>query len=531
MNLCAFLIRHTLERPDAPALIEPRGAGERTVTYRELDDRSARAARLLRDQGLGEGERVLVLHPLSIELYVALIAIFRIGAVATLIDPSAGRAHLRASLRRARPRAFFGSGRAQLLRLVTPELWRTRPVFTTGIAVPGVVAWRRLEDTEPLRELTEVTAEHGALLTFTSGSTGAPKATLRSHRFLLAQHRALERAIDLRAGEVDLATLPVFVLANLASGVTTLLPRADLRRPGQIDPRPIRDQLRHHRPTRVEASPAFFERLLGGATNRAEDGPQELAELRCFEKVFTGGAPVFPRLLFRLAAAIPDARLVAVFGSTEAEPIAHIDWSEITPADLEAMYAGRGLLTGPPVPEIEVRIAGNRSGTPVPTLTETQFEEWLLPPGQPGEILVQGDHVVEGYLEGIGDDETKCTVDGRRWHRTGDAGYLDGTGRLWLLGRARAVIEDARGTLHPFAVECAATRFPWIVRSALAARDGSRILALELADPPSAWETQVRQSLHWAELDRLVQVPRIPVDRRHNAKVDYIALDRLLEST
>ena len=74
-----------------------------------------------------------------------------------------------------------------------------------------------------------------ALVTFTSGSTGVPKAALRTHRFLLAQYRALESSIALEAGEVDLATLPVFVLANLAAGVTTVIPK-DVRRPGAVDP-------------------------------------------------------------------------------------------------------------------------------------------------------------------------------------------------------------------------------------------------------------------------------------------------------
>ena len=519
MNLCSILQEHARDRPDELAINEPVRNGNRTLTFRELEERSARAARLLTDSGIGDGDRVLFLHPLSIELYVALIAIFRIGAVATLVDPSAGRAHLRASLRRARAHAFFGSPRAHLLRLVIPEMRGLRPAFHTGSWLPAAIAWKQLERREPRHEIARVSADHGALLTFTSGSTGTPKATLRTHGFLLAQHAALAKAIDLRPGQVDLATLPVFVLANLASAVTTLLPDADLRRPGAIDPEPVRRQLRAHRPDRVVASPAFLERLLA---------PDDHT-LTCFRQVYTGGAPVFPRLLARLQTAIPEARIVAVYGSTEAEPIAHIAWNNISETDLERMYGGAGLLTGHPVDEIALRIVENRAGTPVPSLTRQTFEAWTCPPGTAGEIVVHGEHVVGGYLEGIGDEETKCTVETDRWHRTGDAGYLDDQGRLWLLGRAGAVISDSRGTVYPFAVECAVSRFSWVRRSALVSRNSARLLAVELESAPGDWKAQLRGNLQWIDLDRLVRFERLPVDRRHNAKIDYVRLARMIE--
>ena len=75
-----------------------------------------------------------------------------------------------------------------------------------------------------------------ALITFTSGSTGAAKAAVRTHGFLLAQHAVLARDLELQAGEVDLTTLPIFVLANLASGVCSVIPDVDMRAPADADP-------------------------------------------------------------------------------------------------------------------------------------------------------------------------------------------------------------------------------------------------------------------------------------------------------
>ena len=192
------------------------------------------------------------------------------------------------------------------------------------------------------------------------------------------------------------------------------------------------------------------------------------------------------------------------------------------------MYAGRGLLVGRPVPQIALRIVHNRWGKPLGALNAQRVRRpRATRRGVDGEIVVCGPHVLAGYLNGVGDEETKFRVKGEVWHRTGDAGYLDAAGRLWLLGRAGAVIRDANGTIHPFAAECAASQLPWVERSALAAHNGERLLAVQLGlQAPADAEWRVQEALSWAQLDRVVRVPRIPVDRRHNAKIDYPALKK-----
>ena len=531
VNITRILIDQATRRPHEPAIVESAGRGVGTLTFAQIADRSARAASLFREAGLYKGDRVLVFQPMSIELYVALLAIFRLGLVATVLDPSAGRGHLEQCCGIARPKAFIGPARAHLLRLLCRDLRRIERHFVTAGRAPGATRWSTHERLDPTHSITACDSSHDALLTFTSGSTGVPKAAVRSHGFLLAQHAALAESIELEPGEVDLATLPIFVLANLASGVTTVIPQGDLRRPGFIEPGPVLEQLRRHRVTRTVGSPALYARLLQGAraasSAGSESGGTGLGGLR---KLYTGGAPVFPPLLRELRSALPQGRVIVVYGSTEAEPIAHLDWSEAEPADLDAMNAGKGLLVGRPVRRIELRILPNRWGTPLPAMTAGEFSGLALDPGEAGEISVSGPHVLSSYLNGIGDEETKFRVEGDAWHRTGDAGYLDARGRLWLLGRAGAVIQDERGAIHPFSVECAASQLTWIERSALLLHGGTRLLAVQLgARAPSDAERRVQETLSWAKLDRIVRVPRIPVDRRHNAKIDYPALKKELE--
>lgn len=111
-------------------------------------------------------------------------------------------------------------------------------------------------------------------------------------------------------------------------------------------------------------------------------------------------------------------------------------------------------------------------------------------------------------------------VGGSVWHRTGDAGYLDVDGRLWLLGRCSARVQDGHGTLYPFAVECAASDSEAVRRTAFVHHDDKRVLVSELSAGADAERAMadLRQRSGWARLNRVQLVLQIPVDLRHNAK-------------
>jgi acyl-CoA synthetase (AMP-forming)/AMP-acid ligase II len=472
------------------------------------------------EEGLDAGDTVLLLQPMSIELYVAVTALLRQGLVAMVPDASAGREHIASCCDRRAPDAMIGPPKAHLLRLLVPELWRVPAAFhMSRWPVPGATRWSALQECEPQRALVAADEQTPALLTFTSGSTGTPKAAIRTHGHLRAQYEALRDALSLAPGEIDLATLPIFVLANLARGVTTVLPDADLRRPAAVDPGPVLSQIRDEHPTRTGGSPAFYERLLDADADA----------LVPFECVATGGAPLFPDTLQRFQESAPETTILAVYGSTEAEPIAHVAADEIREDDWTAMREGAGLLAGPPVDDVELRILPDRWGTPIGPFSKEEFNEHCCSSGTAGEIVVAGPHVLPGYLDGVGDEETKFEVEATRWHRTGDAGRLDDEGRLWLLGRCHARIDDGRGTVYPFPVESAARTLPGVRRAAYVAHRGDRVLAIDLTDGETAPSFQ-RLRDHLPEpVDDVIVLASVPVDRRHNAKIDYPALTAILD--
>jgi acyl-CoA synthetase (AMP-forming)/AMP-acid ligase II len=522
MNLAEILQSHARDLPEVPALVEPARRGGRAITFAELDRAAARAAALLREAGLGSGDTVLVLQPISIELYVALAAIFRLGLVAMFVDPSAGREHLQRCCAIRPPRAMIGSPRAHLLRLWSRSLAAIPIKFVIGGRLPGAIPWSRSNRAIPHRPIAAVAANHPALLTFTSGSTALPKALLRTHGFLLVQHRVLQQCLRMQAGQVDLATMPVVLLSNLAAGATSLIPDADLRRPGVIDPARLVRQLQQHAVESAVASPALFEQLAGYCAARGLTFPG-------LRRLATGGAPVFPRVLARMRAMAPRAEVLAVYGSTEAEPIAHVELNEIDALDQQAMREGRGLLAGRPVEAIQLRILDDRWGRPIGPFTSDQFAAKCLPARQPGEIVVSGEHVLTERLSND-DEPTTFFVAGAAWHRTGDAGFVDGRGRLWLLGRCAARIEDRHGVVYPLAAEAPFYQDPGVRRAALASRGGRRIVLVEYFDrhqPHAALNpTLIAGGLH---VDELRVCRHIPVDARHNAKIDYPRLYRLLE--
>ncbi|MGA7340213.1 MAG: AMP-binding protein [Terracidiphilus sp.] len=518
MNIAQILSGQAAERGDAPALIDGRNGRDRVLSFRGLESAGARFAEQIARLGIGEGDAVLILYPMAAELYAFLIALFRIGAVGMFLDPSAGREHVERCIKIYPPKAFFGSAKAQLLRLWIPALRRISPALCTT-ALPGTVHLRLSAPGAERATIAAAAESAPALITFTSGSTGEPKAAMRSHGFLVAQHRALKASLHHRAGVVDMTTLPVFVLANLASGITSVIPDADMTKPGRIAAPPVLRQLECLSVATMAASPAFVSRL----TVECRGSGLRVASLK---QVFMGGAPVFPEDLRQARDAFPQAEVTAVYGSTEAEPMAEVSLSAITSDDFDAMARGRGLLAGLPVASITLRILRNQWGTPIPPLDELQFQSLCLGAEEVGEIVVSGEHVLRGYLNGAGDAETKFRVAGVPWHRTGDLGWMDRAGRLWLMGLAAAAIHDDGGVLYPFAVGLAARQIPGGRRAAILAVQGRRVLALE-TDVSGAAGT-ARGKFEWAQLDDVRILRSIPMDKRHNAKVDYAALRRVL---
>ena len=208
---------------------------------------------------------------------------------------------------------------------------------------------------------------------------------------------------------------------------------------------------------------------------------------------------MFPDLLERLVDKLPKGDIISVYGSTEAEPIAHQRASEIINRDWQNMRNGAGLLAGRPVSRIKLEIIDD-------------------------EITVAGAHVNQGYADPADNQSTKTFRNGTIWHRTADAGRLDELGRLWLLGR----LDGRVGALFPFGIEAAARYWRGVTRAALIPLDGHAVLAVEGDHAFTAiWQTHADQL---GDI-RVVAVDSIPLDRRHASKIDYVGLKKMISKS
>ena len=504
------------------ALIAGLGRARREMSFGELCSSVSAVAVQFTSAGLRPGDRVLLAVPVSIETYVVMLALLKAGLVVMFIDPAHSAKRTARILRTWPPDAVVATRAIFLLRFLLPELGRAPLRFCVDGRSRGAAKLRfaAMEATAPTCRRKPVDS---ALLTFTSGSTGEPKAVVRTHGFLRRQLEMLDRVAELGTNEIDFVAMPMFVLYNLARGVTSVLPACDMKQPGKADPVTLYAQLEREGANRMVASPALLERLADSCIARN-------VRLPGVRRYSTGGGPVSPTLAEKLEAVSPGTTLRMVYGSTEAEPIACIDGCMVSPTDRKRMQRGAGLLAGRPVEGCEVRIVGTRPGTPFEARNEKQFAAHCLAPGAIGEIVVSGRHVLTGYADASRDRESKIKLPGVTWHRTGDAGYFDASGRLWLVGRSSAVIHDRQGSVYPFQVEYAASAIPGIAKSALVTRDGVRALVIESRGRGIVGNCDALAACVSAHhIERILTVPRIPLDRRHNAKIDYPALHRLLD--
>lgn len=534
-NVTEFLRELAENRPAQELLRWKIGDGYQSITAVELWDTVRRTARGFSASGLSSGDRVLVFLPMSLPLYVAMFALQHLGAVPVFLDGWARRNELGASAEIAAPRGVVSFPQAFAFFADEPLLAQVPLAYAFGgdVNLPDGKLAYRLEELfrAPGFEPTcPVASEHTALITFTTGSSGRPKGADRTHRFLAAQHYALDRHLPYKADDVDLPVFPIFSLNNLAAGVVTVLPDIDLARPTAEDPARLLTQFEEQGVTCATLSPWLFR---GIAALCAQSG--QLLSLR---RIVTGGAPVARDEVALMKQVAPQAEILVLYGSTEVEPIAHISaeqWlARPSRSDAEPDWVDPGVNVGRLDAGLRTRFLA--IGIDVPP----RLEDWTgfeVAPGEVGELLVSGEHVCRGYFR---DEEAfrRAKVldrDGAIWHRTGDLGYVDDSGDLWLVGRVHNAIRHRTGWQFPVRAEMVLRKLPFCVQAAyvgMPVGEAWCVVQVEAGIDPQdpsqqeKWRAAVQAicALNGIVYDRVVFVGHIPMDARHHSKVEYESL-------
>ena len=476
------------------------------VTFAELAERVDAVASELRRQGLQPGDHVAMLVPPGVDLVAAVYGVWRAGGVTVIADRGLGLRGLGRAVRSARPRFVIGPRRARLA--ASALRWARHATPLDVAALTGA----------PIGGIPVAPEGDGlAAVLFTSGATGPAKGVRYLHRQLAAQRDALASTYAITPDDRLVAAFAPFALYGPALGIPTALPAVDVTKPGDLTADGLDAACDRIGATLAFASPAALANVTATAgPGRPHRG---LAALRV---VFSAGAPVPSETLRALAELAPAASLHTPYGMTEVLPVADIALDGIERA--EADDPRGGVCVGRPVAGAEVRIA--------PLDFDAEELPAGLDAGATGEILVRASWVSDGYLGLWATQRAARPGSVGDWHRSGDVGHVDADGRLWVEGRAVHVIHSADGPITPVPVERTVERALGTGRAAAVGVGpaGRQQLVVVIEDRGASdgladgeRTDAVRRAVD-VPVASVLTVDHLPVDIRHNAKIDRTAV-------
>jgi 4-coumarate--CoA ligase len=419
-------------REDEPVLID--GPTGRTLTGRELVAAVKRLAGGLTARGFGAGHVVAIMAPNLPEFAVVFHGVAWAGGTVTTVNPTYTAEEMRAQLR---------SSNTELVIVVTPlvptaraaaEGTAVREVVVLGDPVEGATPFSELLG-EPMEEPAPVDLErHVLVLPYSSGTTGLPKGVMLSHANLVANVVQVSAMENLEPGERTLAVLPFFHIYGMlvlmsfvlaSGGALVTLPRFELEAALRL--------AEAHRMRRLYLVPPVVLAL-------ARHPMVDRFDLSSLNRILSGAAPLDAELEAACGARL-GCEVVQGYGMTEMSPVSHY-----TPFGHR-----RPGSAGMAVPNTRCRIVDPETGAD-------------RPPGEVGELWVQGPQVMLGYHDEP--EATRATLrDG--WLRTGDLGRIDADGYLFIVDRVKELIKVKGFQVPPAELEALLLGHPAVADAAV----------------------------------------------------------------
>jgi olefin beta-lactone synthetase len=510
---------------DKIGLVE--AATGKELTFKEIDSISDNYATLLIKNGVHAGERVMLMVKPSADFICLTFALFKIGSPVILIDPGMGYKNLLRCIEGVKPKVFIGIPKAHVFRKLFPKPFRSvEKTFCCGFSFGlfGTDISKVKIEKEKGRKIYSPESDDLAAIIFTTGSTGPPKGVRYEHTIFSAQLRMIKEYYKITASDIDQPAFPLFALFSTALGACAVIPDMDPTQPAKVDPKTFIASLNDNKVTYSFGSPALWNVVSAYCIKHK-------ITLTSVKQILMAGAPVSGELIGRVSSILSDeASIHTPYGATESLPIVSIEGREILDTTWPRTCEGKGTCVGRPLPGITVKIIPI-SDDVIPTMGCTDF----LPPGEIGEIIVQGDVVTKAYENNS--DETKLAKieDGKSfWHRMGDTGYVDDIGRIWFCGRRGHRVITEEGTYFTIPCEAIINNHPAVYRSALVGVPSSgsveNQIPVMIVEPMK--ESDIKEKTLLAEVKRLSKShplteridhfllhPDFPVDIRHNAKI------------
>ena len=414
--------------------------GDAVTTFARLDEAGNRAARVLSDLGVTKGDRICFLgknHPFYFEV---LLGAARIGAVMTPVNWRLAPPEVAYILGNAEARvAFVGEGFTDMLETARAQAPMVKRVI--GLAAPDFDGpdYASLRDAaDPTPPATEIGLDDDALQLYTSGTTGRPKGAVMTHGSILSSRdadggegaqREWQEPVE---GDVTLLAMPCFHISGTGTGLTTMIGGTNAIVLPEYDPTKALDLIENYNISRIFLVPAAIQILLNHPRAKEVD----------FSRIqyITYGASPIPLELMREAMDVIGCGFVQMYGMTETSgTIVALDPEDHVPEGSPKMRS-----VGKPLHGVEIKII-DESGADVPV-------------GAVGEIATRSSKNMSRYWNNP--DATAETIDADGWLRTGDAGYLDEDGYLYIHDRVMDLIISGGENIYPAEVENALYSHP-----------------------------------------------------------------------
>ena len=442
MHIGHFLTRAARRYPDRPAWLE----GDLTIPFREAEARVNRLARALLSLGGQPGDRVAMLIPNCSQGIEALLAPMKAGmAVVPMnirLHPSEHEYMLNDSGAFA---LIYGEEFREHLAQVRESLPSVKHFICVGRGSHGDLAYDQILDGQP-ETPPDATIEPDDLawLFYTSGTTGHPKGAMLTHRNLITMAEQFLLNINpARRDDVLLHAAPIThgsgcsIFHHITVGAASAFPATR-----SFDPPKIFEAIQRYRATTLFLVPTMINVLLASPDRTRYD-------LSSLHTIFYGGAPMYVEQLQSAVSAFGPI-FVQLFGQGEA-PMA------CTSLPKEEHLAGDD-------PVKLKRLASAGRETTAVRVRVVNDEDREVPAGQMGEIVVRGDLVMKGYWR-----KPEATADTLRggWLHTGDIGYLDSDGYLYITDRKKDMIISGGSNIYPREIEEVICRHPAVFEVAV----------------------------------------------------------------
>ncbi len=488
-TLLEVLDWHVARHPERRHILFYPGDSEpEELTYAGLDGRARAVAAGLARLGVEPKAAVALMLPSGTDYFAAFLGVLRAGAVPVPLYPPARKSQIEDHLRRQA--GILVSARAKALITFSEVMPLARLL---GLQVDGlrVVSVADLEaDRGTPAPNVDVRADDLAFLQFTSGSTGQPKGVMLTHANLLANLRAIGKAVAIGPGDAVVSWLPLYhdmgLIGTWMGSLYFAMPLA-LMSPLTFLSRPVRwlELIHHHRAT-LSAAPNFAYELCLGKIGDADLEKIEGFNLSSWRAALNGAEPVSPETMrrfterfarfgFRPETMFPvyglaENSLAVTFPPLGRPPaIDEIDRATFS-AEGKAVPVGAGLRG---LSEVEARPAILRfpsCGLPLPTVELRIADEAgrELPERRQGRVQFRGPSATAGYFENP-EATARLVVNqqGEEWLDSGDLGYL-AAGELYVTGRSKDIIFRAGRNLYPHELEQVVGEIPGLRRGCVA---------------------------------------------------------------